>query len=126
MIHDTATVVIERDGKFLLTQRAKEPNKGRWEFPGGHVDEGETPKQAAEREMKEEIGDVEIGEEICCFVHTVEKDHHHKCHAFRGVLKGEVRISPEASDFGWFTREEMEKKNVADFTLNIIDNYLGG
>ncbi len=124
MKHDTATVIIERDGKFLLIQRALDPNKGRWESPGGHVDEGETPKQTAEREMEEEIGDVEIGEEICCIVHSVGKDHHHNCHAFKGTLKGEVRLSPEASDFGWFTRKEMEKMNVAEFTLNIIDNYL--
>lgn len=49
--------VIERDSRFLICLRpAHKRHGGLWEFPGGKVDEGETEKQAVERELKEELG----------------------------------------------------------------------
>jgi 8-oxo-dGTP diphosphatase len=51
-----ATVLIERDGRILLTRRRIDPGKGRWCFPGGYVDFGEDPVAAARRECREETG----------------------------------------------------------------------
>ncbi len=46
-----------RDGKILLARRRpEESNAGLWEFPGGAVQEGETPQQALVRELREELG----------------------------------------------------------------------
>ncbi|WP_314147371.1 (deoxy)nucleoside triphosphate pyrophosphohydrolase [uncultured Leifsonia sp.] len=48
--------VIEHDGRLLACRRA--PHKdaaGRWEFPGGKVEPGETPEAALERELREEL-----------------------------------------------------------------------
>jgi 8-oxo-dGTP diphosphatase len=54
----TAALIIER-GKILVTQRKKDSSHGLlWEFPGGKVKEGEDPRQALQRELKEEL-DVE-------------------------------------------------------------------
>jgi 8-oxo-dGTP diphosphatase len=57
-IIDVAAAVIQRpDGSFVLGQRA--PNTfypGYWEFPGGKVEAGETPRAALERELREELG----------------------------------------------------------------------
>ncbi len=56
----TAALVFDKD-KVLLIKRTKEPWKGMWHFPGGHVDEGELPQDAVIREIKEETGlDAEI------------------------------------------------------------------
>jgi 8-oxo-dGTP diphosphatase len=49
-------VVISRDGRILLSRRAIDPGKGRWSFPSGYVDLGETTASAAVREVKEETG----------------------------------------------------------------------
>ncbi|WP_017570870.1 (deoxy)nucleoside triphosphate pyrophosphohydrolase [Nocardiopsis halotolerans] len=47
---------IIRDGRVLAAQRADpEPLRGRWEFPGGKVDPGETPAEAVVRECREEL-----------------------------------------------------------------------
>ena len=58
--------VIERNGKILIGQRkaaASHPLK--WEFPGGKVEDDETPRDALARELREELGiEAEIGEEM--------------------------------------------------------------
>lgn len=50
------SVVVLRDGEFLLVQRAREPGKGLWAFPGGRIDSGESAEMAARRELLEETG----------------------------------------------------------------------
>lgn len=49
--------VSEYEGKLVL---AKKKEKGTWEIPGGHIEEGETWEQALKREMYEETGATEI------------------------------------------------------------------
>lgn len=52
-------VVAEDTDRMLLLQRVlddQDPNGGKWEFPGGHVEEGEEPYDAARREWEEETG----------------------------------------------------------------------
>jgi ADP-ribose pyrophosphatase YjhB (NUDIX family) len=51
-----AAVLVEQDGKVLLTRRASQPFKGKWSLPAGFVDAREDPARAAERECLEETG----------------------------------------------------------------------
>ena len=51
-----ASVIIEHGGRVLLQQRAMEPGKGLWTFPGGFLEVGERPEEGAVREAKEEVG----------------------------------------------------------------------
>ncbi|MBN2577023.1 MAG: (deoxy)nucleoside triphosphate pyrophosphohydrolase [Deltaproteobacteria bacterium] len=49
--------VIERDGRYLITQRRPSAVlPGLWEFPGGRVEEGETDEEALRRELRERLG----------------------------------------------------------------------
>jgi 8-oxo-dGTP diphosphatase len=50
-----SVALIDRD-KVLLIQRARKPYFGMWSLPGGRLEPGETAEQAAEREIKEEVG----------------------------------------------------------------------
>ncbi len=55
-----AAAIIESDGEILLCQRGRGGNcEFLWEFPGGKIEEGETPTEAVIREIREELG-VEI------------------------------------------------------------------
>ncbi|HTY54630.1 MAG TPA: NUDIX hydrolase [Candidatus Binataceae bacterium] len=51
-----AGCLVVKEKKLLLLRRGISPARGKWTFPGGYVDEGETPLQAALRETEEEVG----------------------------------------------------------------------
>ena len=56
-----SAVAIVQDGQVLMVRRRHEPFKGHWTLPSGFLEYGETPEQAAVREVREEIGvDVEL------------------------------------------------------------------
>ncbi|MEW6439424.1 MAG: (deoxy)nucleoside triphosphate pyrophosphohydrolase [bacterium] len=65
MLRVTAAV-IERDGRVLIARRREGRFAGKWEFPGGKVEPGETPEACLERELREELEiEAETGRFIC-------------------------------------------------------------
>ncbi len=60
-----AAALIDRDGRVLIAQRPEAKSMaGLWEFPGGKVEQGETPEYALMRELREELS---IETRPCCF-----------------------------------------------------------
>ena len=54
---EVALALVWRDGRLLVTRRPAGVHlAGYWEFPGGKIGRGETPENAAEREVREEVG----------------------------------------------------------------------
>jgi len=51
-----AAVLVEQDGRVLLTRRVNDPHQGLWSLPAGFVNAHEDPERAAERECLEETG----------------------------------------------------------------------
>src|SRR5690625_7372056 len=68
-IHVVGAVIIEK-GKILCAQRGKNMSLPLlWEFPGGKIEKGESPNEALQREIKEEmLCEIEIGDQV---EHTV-------------------------------------------------------
>lgn len=61
----TTAAIVVRDDKVLLVRRSVGAIAGLWEFPGGKVDEGETPEEGLVRELREELGvGAEVGREL--------------------------------------------------------------
>ena len=57
--------IICKDNRIFATQRGYGEFRGQWEFPGGKIEKGETPQEAAKRELEEEFHDeVKIGPQL--------------------------------------------------------------
>jgi len=119
-----AAVVI-RDGRVLLTQRAERTHLAlHWEFPGGKVEPGESPPQALEREMREELGvEATAGAPFAFNWH----DYGEK----RVLLLTYVtRLSPGeprkigVRDLGWFTRDEVAALKMPPADGPILERLL--
>jgi 8-oxo-dGTP diphosphatase len=52
----TAAALYDADGRVLLQEYVKPAYRGYWEFPGGKLEDGETPAAALVRELREELG----------------------------------------------------------------------
>lgn len=116
----------DRD-EFLLVKRAdtKKEHPGLWEFPGGNVDEGETPKEAALRELEEETGltgeVIRTGEPG-----TVEYPHGlYEIYPFLVLVDSDqVGLSPEHTDFEWVSVDEISEYDTIEGLekeLNAVD-----
>jgi len=79
-----AAVILRDDGSFLLGQRAADTfYPGYWEFPGGKVEAGESPRQALVRELREELG-IEVRAATPWIVREHVYEHAHvRLHFFR-------------------------------------------
>jgi 8-oxo-dGTP diphosphatase len=71
---DVVGAVIVKDGVVLCARRGLNGSlPGRWEFPGGKIEPGETPREALEREIVEELDcRVEVGAEITTTTHEYD------------------------------------------------------
>lgn len=108
-----------RDGKLLLV---KERENGGWTIPGGWADVGETPSEAAEREVLEEAGfrvkaRKVVGVYDCNRVGPLELFHAFKIVFLCDLLDGEARASAETSEVAFFALEEIPAQLSGQRTL---------
>jgi len=111
--------VVRRDGRVLLVQRARPPSIGKWGFPGGVQELGETIFEAVARELREETGLVVEPLETLTTLDVVDRDgegrvrtHYALIAVLADWLSGEVNIDHEALDFGWLTVADVEARGL--------------
>lgn len=101
--------VIEKDGKYLLVQEAKEKCRGKWNTPAGHLDPNETIFEGAKREIREESGyEVELTG-LANIGNRVLPDNEFVGIIFSAkITGGELKLDPsEILDAKWFTYDEI-------------------
>lgn len=98
-----AAAVIRRNGKVLLATRPADKPPAGLEFPGGKLEPGETLKQAAERELREELGVETLAlDELYRITHETETAVIHLRFIW-ALLAAEAVITPrEGQTFDWF------------------------
>ena len=87
-----AAAVVERDGCFLLTRRLTGTHlAGRWEFPGGKCDPGESHAECLVRELRDELDvDVDVGPLVLSTTHAYD-DRVVSLYFYTAALCGEPR-----------------------------------
>lgn len=98
-----------RDGdRIFATARGYGDFKGGWEFPGGKIEEGETPQQALAREIQEELDTrVQVGELIGTVEYDYPKFHLSMDCFWCSIISGNL-VLKEAEDAKWLTRETID------------------
>ena len=107
---NVTTGVLFRNGRFFCGRRAANLSMaGKWEFPGGKIEPGETPEKCVVRELYEELG---VKASVIKFLTVVEHDYENFrrrlyvfiCHPDEGEPE-----SHEHTEQQWLTYEELMK-----------------
>jgi 8-oxo-dGTP diphosphatase len=127
--HEVVAALLVRDGRVLLCHRSA----GRswypdvWDLPGGHVEAGETPREALARELEEELSILmaEPGPEVAS---VVEAGLAMRIWLVEEWAGNPVNASPgEHDDLGWFSVSEAEELRLAHSSyLSLIRDTLSG
>ncbi len=104
LVRVAAAVILRPDGQILLAQRP--PGKayaGYWEFPGGKLEPGETPRHALDRELSEELG-LTVRRAAPWLVQRFVYPHAHvELHFFRVFEWGGEPVGHDGQAFAWQT-----------------------
>ncbi len=119
-IEVVAAIIRDKD-KILVTQRGYGEFAGRWEFPGGKIEQGESKEAALHREILEEL-DVKI--EIDQFFLTMEYTYpnfHLTMHCyFCHVTQGDITLLEHSCGL-WLTKEELDSVDWLPADIDIVE-----
>lgn len=117
------TGILKDKDLFLVVKRSKEDDlySGCWEFPGGHLEFGETINNALKRELKEEIGFSNFDNPIITnYTDEIKENNGNKTHNIEldfvikvNKEKINVTLSKEHIEYAWVTKES-----------ELLDNYI--
>ncbi len=121
MIKVTAAIIV-KTGKVFIAKR-KPPGRmpGLWEFPGGKIEDGETPEQCLKRELREELEvDAAIGDHIGTNLHHYEF-YTVALMAYRAkIVTGEIKLN-DHTNMAWVSVDEIENFEFAPADLPFVE-----
>lgn len=124
-LHVTCAI-IEREGRVLCARRSAEMSQPlKWEFPGGKINEGESPEGCLQRELLEELGlEVEVGRALPLVTHRYPDFtitlYPFLCHI---GLSTEITLN-EHDRVAWILPEELANIDWAEADVGVMRNYL--
>ena len=118
---EVVAAIIRRDDMVLATQRGYGEWKDWWEFPGGKIEAGETPEEALQREIREELStEISVDQFLC----TVEWDYpkfHLTMHCYLCSLIGDSLHLNEHEAARWLAPAELASVRWLPADMQVID-----
>ena len=115
--------IIVKDGRILAVKRGENKNKAvayKYEFPGGKIEQGETPQQALKRELLEEMNyDIEVGEEFMSVTYEYD-DVFVNLHTYICKPLSDTYTLNEHIDEKWLLPSELSSVEWAPADIDII------
>lgn len=117
-------IILNEAAQVLLAQRPEGKRlAGFWEFPGGKVEDGESPAAALQRELMEELNlKVEVLEDIGRFAHTYEWGVI-ELHVFAVRALNAPSLTPDVQAIRWLYPTEIETATLAPADLPALNEY---
>jgi 8-oxo-dGTP diphosphatase len=122
-----AAFILQR-GKILICQRTRhQPLPLKWEFPGGKIESGETPRNALRRELEEELGiDATIGDEVTRIQHTYPHGNTVELRFFRvEEYVGEIE-NRIFKDVRWVQRKDLPQFDFLEADAGLVQELARG
>ena len=123
--------IVIRDDKVLLVKRRNPPSKGLWSIPGGCVELGETMKEAAEREVKEETGVIIRAKDPVNTFDLIDRDdqgcirfHYVIVDLLANYVSGKPNPSSDACGARWVTSQELGELPVSQTTKRVLKKMI--
>ena len=116
-----SAAVIHRDGKIFATQRGYGEYKGKWEFPGGKREEGESGEEALYREIREELDSkVKIEKLICTTDYDYPTFHLTMDVYLSTLIEGKLTLL-EHEDAKWVSLDSIDNLDWLPADWSVID-----
>ena len=121
---EVVAAIIRKEDKVFATQRGYGEWKDWWEFPGGKMEQGETPEEALKREICEELSaEINVDE----LFSTVDYDYpkfHLKMHCYLCTLLTDAMHLNEHESARWLAKDELDSVKWLPADKSIIDKLI--
>ena len=120
-IINVVAAIIKNDNKVFITQRGHGEFKGKWEFPGGKIEVGETPEEAVVREINEELKSIV---KVDSFFGEINDVHGDRCFNVKFYIcsleSGELELTEHLSA-KWIEPNSIKQEEFMEADKEILD-----